>query len=519
MKKTLYSVLLIPSLLLSLFMNGCADKTPEQSTEEKPIYSGCIVLLETGDNYYSLGYEIHLDREANMIIDPPDKLFQDVIQPEDWAGVIINHSADDLGSYCKSEEYPIDWFYSQMDIIWNKEDIPDLVKKLESLPINVSFEDRETGESFSYEYLLPVIVQFAEPEQHAFDKVNQYDLFFEDNAYVCCADDEYLYIVLSAPIEPSGEFTCTKEIHRLNTLTGEAEGWRTFDKEDCVENCLVIDGNLVYTEVIPVQPGEDDAPILVPYEYRLIYEDNDGKKKIVDSGTVISLEQLPVLKRYENTLVYRNYQYISTDGNTLFCNCETIQYDLSANTRTVLHREERESEADFNVLLSVIEHNYGLNGELLTLITRDDNEETDLVEINLNTRDETVYHLPVYADNALSLSNVILIEYAEFVPADGNKKTALIHSGEYDKTNGEFTTKTTLFLQKPAVYKDLVFGTVNNAVQYLDTDDMIQHKLISYSRIPVSYVIGDSLFTVIYDAAEAEGKRFNIHIEEYEIKE
>ncbi len=154
MKKTLYSVLLIPSL----FMNGCADKTPEQSTEEKPIYSGCIVLQEIGDNYYSVGYEIHLDREANMIIDPPDKLFQDVIQPEDWADVIINHSADDPGSYCKSEEYPIDWLYSQMDIIWNKEDIPDLVKKLETLPIAVSFEDRETGEAFDYVEPLPVIV-------------------------------------------------------------------------------------------------------------------------------------------------------------------------------------------------------------------------------------------------------------------------------------------------------------------------------------------------------------------------
>ena len=159
MKKTLCSILLIPALLLSFFVIGCDNASQKQPAEEKPIYSGCIFIQEIGTDYYSVGYEIHLDRAANMIIDPPEKLFQDVIQPEDWADVNLGHNSTvNPGSYCESEEYQRDWFYSQMDIRWDKENISDLVEKLEALPVSVSFEDRKTGEAFNYAEPLPVVV-------------------------------------------------------------------------------------------------------------------------------------------------------------------------------------------------------------------------------------------------------------------------------------------------------------------------------------------------------------------------
>ena len=56
------------------------------------------------------------------------------------------------------------------------------------------------------------------PESHAFDKVSQHDLFFEDSAYICCADDEYLYIALSEPITISSKQYSYAADHSLSVM-------------------------------------------------------------------------------------------------------------------------------------------------------------------------------------------------------------------------------------------------------------------------------------------------------------
>ena len=164
--------LTLPFLLSSFLLCGCADKTNQQPTDEEPVYSGCIILYEqgedvTGEDFITLAYEIHLRKPMTILHQDPALYFDEVLEPDVWViDSSLTYDADSYAStesypfppYCGSEEYPYDWSYSEGSVHLNKEHIPDLLKKLEALPIRISFKDKETDRIYEYEDLFPVIV-------------------------------------------------------------------------------------------------------------------------------------------------------------------------------------------------------------------------------------------------------------------------------------------------------------------------------------------------------------------------
>ena len=151
MKKAFISILLA---VLPFTMYGCKEKTPEEADE--PVYAGCIILYDLGEDRYALGYEVHLKRPMEMDIAAPYELFKDIIQPSENEDNDLLTQFNERAPHCPALGYTSNWSIETMMVEVKEEELPDLTKKLLDLPISVSFYEESTGETYSYEKTFPV---------------------------------------------------------------------------------------------------------------------------------------------------------------------------------------------------------------------------------------------------------------------------------------------------------------------------------------------------------------------------